>query len=405
MRHYQPEALKILLSKSKNSGRPGLSMMNLFPRLQTSFLSWSHGTPLPASNIDTTTTFQTWHSFDRTSLKWVEVKSPSTEGGKTITGPQQTRIGTSLTLVTWNVDAGAPLPEDRIAGVVSHIESLEPKVDIIFFQEVSRKAFRSLLDQERIRASWFSSEKDTSVWKDQAFATVTLLSKARFATGEGAGGGLRIGPIWRTALPSRFGRDALCCDILVSASDATDSTSNTGMARIRLANVHLDSLPIQPSQRPRQAAIVASILRSAGSGIIAGDFNPVLEEDGALISDNGLTDAWAELHPDEPGFTWGIDGEQPFPPNRLDKVALIGLLPQEIRVLETKLVMEPVHKEDDGQDSRGTKQQRLPTYDNPAWSDHCGLVCSFKLPGRRATSLDSKTLINHEKEAGLATPK
>jgi tyrosyl-DNA phosphodiesterase 2 len=73
----------------------------------------------------------------------------------------------------------------------------------------------------------------------------------------------------------------------------------------------------------------------AGRGIIAGDFNPVLPEDDDLVHTNNLIDAWAHLHPRSPGHTWGIYGEQSFPPNWLDKVSLLNLEPSDRGILRT----------------------------------------------------------------------
>jgi tyrosyl-DNA phosphodiesterase 2 len=87
----------------------------------------------------------------------------------------------------------------------------------------------------------------------------------------------------------------------------------------------LGSLPINPSFRPHQLSIGASYLSAAGRGIIAGDFNPVLPDDD-LVRTNDLTDAWAHVHPNNPDHTWGVYGEQSFPPNRLDNVALFNLI-------------------------------------------------------------------------------
>jgi tyrosyl-DNA phosphodiesterase 2 len=134
-------------------------------------------------------------------------------------------------------------------------------------------------------------------------------------------------------LPSRFARDALCCDLIFNSS--SKHTSGRSSLRIRLINVHLDSLPINPSLRPHQLSICTSYLSTAGRGIIAGDFNPILPEDDHLVRTNGLIDAWAHLHPDDPGHTWGVYGEKTFPPNRLDKVALFDLRPSRMGILQT----------------------------------------------------------------------
>lgn len=62
----------------------------------------------------------------------------------------------------------------------------------------------------------------------------------------------------------------------------------------------LSGLPTNPDNSPS----FLSFLRSAGRGLVAGDFNPVLDEDVILIETNGLTDAWVVLRPEEPGYTW-----------------------------------------------------------------------------------------------------
>ncbi|KAJ4259656.1 hypothetical protein NW762_007586 [Fusarium torreyae] len=179
-----------------------------------------------------------------------------------------------------------------------------------------------------------------------------LLSKDRFTSSN-------LGPSWRVKFPSRFGRDALCCDIFVpSLSSPADTSTKT--SQLRLINVHLDSLPIQPSKRPEQLSTVAGLLREAGQGLVAGDFNPVLPEDDSLVQGNGLVDAWVELHNSQPGFTWGVDGKQKFPAGRLDKVAMLGLRPVNIEVLHPDTVF--------GEDGRTVP-----------WSDHSGLKCTFNL--------------------------
>jgi tyrosyl-DNA phosphodiesterase 2 len=113
----------------------------------------------------------------------------------------------------------------------------------------------------------------------------------------------------------------------------------------------------------------------------------VFPEDETLVRDNGLVDAWVELHPREPGFTWGIDCTQPFPPNRLDKVAIVGLKVQDIEI-----------KHPDYISVTGTTGGRLCGVSTPIealqiherehstdelvpWSDHSGLRGSFRLDG------------------------
>lgn len=201
---------------------------------------------------------------------------------------------------------------------------------------------------------------DSKNWGGHSFATMTLLSRTRFS------GGAKIGPVWRVKFQSKFGRDALCCDIFLPSPNVESASGEAEEKRVRLVNVHLDSLGIIPSCRPHQLDIVASSLRSAERGVVAGDFNPVLPEDKTLVEENGLVDAWQELRKREDGFTWGIDGKQAYPPIRMDKVALLGLVARDIEVMDPGTVMEP-------QDTQQEGGRVVP------WSDHSGLRCTLYL--------------------------
>lgn len=68
----------------------------------------------------------------------------------------------------------------------------------------------------------------------------------------------------------------------------------------------------------------------------------MLPEDEDLVHANGLTDAWKQVHLDDSGYTWGVYGEQAFPPGRLDKVAVLGFKPEGMGILETKEVQRKV---------------------------------------------------------------
>lgn len=286
----------------------------------------------------------------------------------------------NLKLVTWNIDAFGDWPESRVEGILCTLRQMladEGGPDIIFLQEVSRKALAHLLQSPWVRKRYISSEADNTNWANVPFATMTLLCRSRFGppsasqtlestTGASPGLSFSLGPVWRVHYPSRYRRDALCCDIFWNRT-----------TRLRLVNVHLDSLAIRPSQRPRQVAIAASLLRAAGvgGGVIAGDWNPVLEEDAVLVRENGLVDAWECLHPGEDGFTWGLDGKgEPFPPGRLDKVAVLGLKLVDIRVVHPEMVAAPTDLGGERVADNGGKE-------GVPWSDHSGLVFSFTVEG------------------------
>ncbi|KAG8164893.1 hypothetical protein KVR01_005168 [Diaporthe batatas] len=356
--------------------------MSLISSIRNRYLSWSHSTPLPDLPATVPPVFQDWHAFNETTSNW-ELVQPDL--GHTSTPiPQEP----NLRLLTWNIDAFGEEPGARMGAILSRIRQMQTGdndnningPDIIFLQEVSRPALAHLLQDPWAREAWISSDADETSWAGGAhFATMTLLSRPRFLPG-GPGGsqpekpspgttpdsawGFSLGPVWRVRYPSRFGRDALCCDLV------WDRT-----ARVRLVNVHLDSLPIQPNLRPRQVGIAADLVRAAaaaaatagggggGRGLVAGDWNPVTEGDAHLARDNGLVDAWEHLRPGEDGFTWGLDGKgEPFPPGRLDKVAVLGLRVTDIEVVHPGTLQAAAHSEGDA---------------GVPWSDHSGLICSF----------------------------
>lgn len=258
----------------------------------------------------------------------------------------------SLCLTSWNIWASQSGSVARSKLILDHILKGPKFSDIIHLQEVNSRARQSLLDDPRVRSGFLTTDaEDNTSFKGLPFATMTLLSNKRFGSPlldeEGEGGGkLMVDSVFRMELPSRFRRDALCVNIAApAASDAV----------FRLLNVHLDSLNSH-SQRALQIQTLAGVLRESGckGGIIAGDFNAIFPEDHKLVDEYELLDAWVALHgstgPD--GVTWGVGVKT----KRLDKVAMLGLKPDEIEVLQPGLI-EP----------------------NRPWSDHCGLRCTFNI--------------------------
>ena len=353
--------------------------MAFISRFRGQILSWWQDTPLPGGSAGNAV-FQSWHAFDPASECWSPFDGARSSGA-TAERDIVRDAADPLVVVTWNIDYNSALAASRISALISLILALSPAVDVILLQEVPRTALSFLFGDVRIRRDWIVSEGSAASFGPQSFISVTLMSRARFGQPGKSPDSPTLGRVWRVKYPSRFGRDALCCDIFVPSS--TQPPGETTLTRIRLINVHLDSLPIQPSLRPRQVSVVASLLRCAGRGLVAGDFNPVLLQDTTLLRDNDLIDAWAELHPAEPGFTWGVDGNEPFPPNRMDKVAVLGLKVQDMEILHPGSVDQP----SEGGTQGASVTEREGSVDQPVpWSDHSGLRCSVQLVKTSRTS-------------------
>lgn len=203
---------------------------------------------------------------------------------------------------------------------------------------------------------------------------MTLISSSRCSPQDsGATKVATLGSAWRVRYPNHFGRDALCCDVILPTSESTE-----GPSRIRLVNVHSDSLPVRPSFRPRQLQIVSSYLSAVGHGLVAGDFNPVLPEDDALVNGSHLVTHGLSCIQMKTALLGGIDGDVPFPPNRMDKVAMLGLEACDIQVIPPGTCMDTSTS---GRDAGEGTIERLEQeqYSSLRWSDHSGLLCLFEL--------------------------
>ncbi|TFK26910.1 hypothetical protein FA15DRAFT_667015 [Coprinopsis marcescibilis] len=306
--------------------------------------------------------WRTLSGFNLSTRKWTQVN------------PRKARSqvpSNLLSLTSWNIDAFSPRAIARAKLILDHVLHESKPPDIIFLQEVTTAVRASLLQDAGVRGGYLVTDaEDQTAFENVPFATMTLLSRARFAFGSDSTeaseddevdgeGDLMIGRVSRMSLPSKYGRDALCVDLIKPAATGTS---------FRLINVHLDSLGHTLHYRAQQLEILANVLRESGcgGGIIAGDFNAISPEDEGLIDMNQLQDAWTALHGETgvEGATWGVGAKRRdgLGPGRLDKVAILGSKAEAMDVLRPGSIEVP---------RPGQESIFLP------WSDHCGLSCSF----------------------------
>ena len=302
--------------------------------------------------------------FNRSTQSWAPIPLQNVQN-------TQSQVTQRLSLISWNIDAFSPRPVSRAKLILGHILEGSKPPDIIFLQEVTPDVRASLLDDARVRAAFLATEaEDQTLFEHVPFTTMTLLSRARFASGldsqkEGdeieGGNKFLLGRVSRVTLPSKYGRDALYVDTIPPTGPGTV---------VRLINVHLDSLGDTLHYRAQQMEILANLLREPGcsGGIIAGDFNAISPEDDGLVDKNQLVDAWVALHgrADHDGATWGVGVERRdgLGPGRLDKVAMMGLNATEMEVLCPGPIEVP---------RPGEKPVEI------SWSDHFGLRCTFTI--------------------------
>lgn len=90
----------------------------------------------------------------------------------------------NLSLISWNIDAFSSQPISRAKLILGHILEGPKSPDIIFLQEVTTDVRDSLLDDARVRAAFLGTDaEDQTSFEDVPFATMTFLSRERFAPG------------------------------------------------------------------------------------------------------------------------------------------------------------------------------------------------------------------------------
>ncbi len=141
--------------------------------------------------------------------------------------------------------------------------------------------------------------------------------------------------------------------------------------RFRFVTTHLESFHLGV-QAVQASELIQGPCNTELPVIIAGDLNtesasgnPVDNAAYQIILGSGFVDAWTLLHPEDPGLTWPLHGEDPFtafstPSQRIDLVLFRG----ELRSLRAKLI---------GQTPAALTSSGL-------WpSDHAGVIARFKL--------------------------
>jgi len=321
-------------------------------------------TQLPAFQRTTMATDRLWRTlsaFNPSTRMWASVSSRSA----------QSQVTQGFSLTSWNIDAFSSRAVSRAKLILGHILEGPKSPDIIFLQEVTPDVRASLLDDAMVHAAFLATDaEDQTSFEKVPCATMTLLSSTRFISGldsqkdgDGIEGGEKImlGRVSRVTLPSEYGRDALCVDIIPPTAPGTV---------FRLIDVHLDSLRDTPHYRAQQMEILADALREpgCGGGIIAGDFNTISPEDDEFVDKNKLVDARVALHgrEDPDGATWGagVERRDGLGLGRLDKVAMMDLKAKKMEVLRPGPIEVP---------RPGEKHVEIP------WSDHCGLRCTFTI--------------------------
>lgn len=272
-------------------------------------------------------------SYESGSSKGSQSTSPTTPDFEpSIADSSQTSTRrTSIKILTWNVDFMASNVRTRMSAVLNHIQNdvfecpndEQPEPCCILLQEVEPDSFPEILEHEWIREHFCVVPTKAGAWPSVHYGNVTLVSRTIPVLSARL---LRFGDSW-------MNRHAVLVDLRLDAPDVPedesggedggeDAKSGDSYVTVRVANVHLESLPAGTPLRPGQLAATADLLREEGvhAGIAAGDMNAITPDDTLVHEEAGLVDAWAGDNEDADALTWGFQPPNQFPPGRLDKI-------------------------------------------------------------------------------------
>lgn len=178
------------------------------------------------------------------------------------------------TFNTWFQGGDRP---QRYAGLLNVLQASE--ADFIVLQEVTNELLDHLLAADWVRSRWCVSHAPI---RPDAVPRhgMALLSRA----------GHRH-PVLH-ALPTHMGRGLLVADVPLPDG-----------GRWQLATVHLESMRAHAGTRSAQLERVFALLEDVPDVVLAGDFNIDVGDDEQRQLDPRYQDAWAGLHPGEPGYT------------------------------------------------------------------------------------------------------
>jgi endonuclease/exonuclease/phosphatase family metal-dependent hydrolase len=214
-----------------------------------------------------------WHSiFRRPTPVPVQQFDPVRHRWVTARDTAEHRDVHRLTVTTYNIWFNGKHAEQRHRTIAELLSREVP--DIMAFQEVTPAALAVFLEQPWIREKYRSA---ATVGGRRGNYGMLLLSR------------LPVDTVTYTRLPSRLSRGYLTAQLTLNGE------------RLTVVGVHLESGKAAAPVRARQLGQIYESHRAAADVAIMGDFNIRDSEDGIVGADH--RDVWAELRPDEPGYT------------------------------------------------------------------------------------------------------
>ncbi|KAK8069255.1 Endonuclease/exonuclease/phosphatase [Apiospora phragmitis] len=312
---------------------------------------------------------QAYYSWDAEGEVWQPIKAPS--ASPPVNDQAQSSGITTIALYSWNIDFMLPCAEARMSAALAHLEGptsqLSPTTAVVInLQETTPSDLITISQKHWIRRGFYMSDLNSSAWGSDMYGTTMLVDRR-----------LAIASCFRVHYAAtQMERDALFVDVTVPA---------IAPKTVRFGNSHLESLALDPPQRPAQMRVAAQHLHHAAAelaaAVIAGDFNAIQPFDATLHTDNDLRDAYLESggrEGAEEGATWGQQAHpaarERFGLSRMDEAFFCGagIKLQGFERIGADVVV--------GEDRQEQRDKVLRLGFEKAWvTDHLGIKATFGL--------------------------
>lgn len=235
--------------------------------------------------------------------------------------PPQTPPVKPLVFMTYNVLADPIAPAERTKSLLGIIRSNQP--DVIALQEAAPWFLDELLEQP-----WVRKEYHAPLFDDKLVAPggQYILSKYPIEKAD-----------W-IILSGKQQRTAIVLHLEIAGR------------KVAVATSHMESLLEDGPVRAKQLDEIFALVEDADNAVVLGDFNFGDREAEESHIPAAYLDLWAELHPNDPGYTWNIElsemarsGSFPGEPSRrIDRilVKLSGYQPTWIKIVGIEPLVE-----------------------------------------------------------------
>ncbi len=222
--------------------------------------------------------------------------------------------GTTLKIVSWNIDLASPGPAERASAVMKHLKEHfgdAPESLVVMLQEVRHESLQAILENPWVRRNFAVSDVEApqamyknilgesflieqSEWETYSYFTIMLVPK-----------NMSILNCSRIPFVTKMARDALVVDVPISTNNESTQSSES----LRLCTTHLESLWDAGLYRLGQLAVISRLLKESSvsghrfvGGLVGGDMNAMnkLEHELHKAPDVDLLDAWNDVPPQDP---------------------------------------------------------------------------------------------------------